>query len=113
MTVTQKIEPSAEAIEANHSAGPPTTLSLRSRNRKYCDFCKMEGHTEEYCWRKYPEKRSASLARMSVDDTSSKIVEEIRCNFHENEKKSPSLVKVILKEVVKKKKKKVKECISG
>ena len=88
-------------------AGPPTTLSLRSRNRKYCDFCKME---EEYCWRKHPEKRPASLAQMSVDNTSSsKIVEEIRGILHENEKKLPSLVKGILKEVVKKKKKKVKE----
>jgi len=32
MTVSQKIESSANAIEANPSAGPPTTLSLRSRN---------------------------------------------------------------------------------
>jgi hypothetical protein len=23
----------------------------------------MEGHTEEYCWRKHPEKRPASLAQ--------------------------------------------------
>ena len=41
MTVRQKIKSSAKAIEANPSTGPPTTLSLRSRNRKYCDFCKM------------------------------------------------------------------------
>ena len=109
MTVSQKIESSAKAIEANPSAGPPTTLSLRSRNRKYCDFCKMEGHTEEYCCRKHLEKRPASLAQMSVDNTSSKIVEEIRGILYENEKKLPSLVKGILKEVFKKKKKKVKE----
>ena len=69
----------------------------------------MEGHTEEYCWRKHPEKRPASLAKMSADNTSSKIVEEIRDILHENEKKLPSLVKGILKQVVKKKKKKVKE----
>ena len=66
----------------------------------------MEGHTEEYCWRKHAEKRPASLAQISVDNTSSKIVEEIRGILHENEKKLPSLVKGILKEVVKKKKKK-------
>ena len=90
MTVSQKIESSAKAIEANPSAGPPTTLSLRSRNRKYCDFCKMEGHTEEYCWRKHAEKRPASLAQMSVDNTSSKVVEEIRGILYENEKKLPS-----------------------
>jgi hypothetical protein len=113
MTVSQKIESSAKAIEANPSAGPPTTLSLRSRNRNYCDFCKMEGHTEEYCWRKHPEKRHVSLAQMSVDNTSSKIVQEIRGILHENEKKLPSLVKGILKEVVKKQKKKEKEsCIN-
>jgi len=41
---------------------------------------------------------------MSVDNTSSKIVEEIRGILRENEKKLPSLVKGILKEVVKKKK---------
>jgi hypothetical protein len=35
---------------------------------------------------------------MSVDNTSSKIVEEIRGILHENEKKLPSLVKGILKE---------------
>ena len=45
----------------------------------------MEGHTEEYCWRKHPEKRPASLAQMSVDNTSSKIVEELRGILHENE----------------------------
>ena len=67
MTVSQKIESSAKAIQANPSTGPPTTLSLRSRNRKYCDFCKMEGHTEEYCWRKHPEKPPAFLAQMFVD----------------------------------------------
>jgi hypothetical protein len=87
MTGTQKIESSPKVIEANPSTGPPLTLSLRSRTRKYCDFfCKREGHTEEYCWRKQPEKRPASLAPMSVDSTSSKIVEEIRNVFHENEK---------------------------
>jgi len=106
MTVTQKIESSAKAIEANPATGPPTTLSSRSRNRKYCDFCKIEGHTEEYCWRKHPEKRPASLAQISVENTSSNIVEEIRDILHDNEKKLPSLVKGILKEVVKKKKKK-------
>jgi hypothetical protein len=46
---------------------------------------------------------------MSVDNTSSKVVEEIRGILSENEKKLPSLVKGILKQVVKKKKKKVKE----
>jgi len=46
---------------------------------------------------------------MSVDNTSSKIAEEIRGILHENEKKLPSLLKGMLKEVVKKKKKKVKE----
>jgi hypothetical protein len=46
---------------------------------------------------------------MSVDNTSSKIVEEIRGIIHESEKKLPSFAKSILKEVVKKKKKKVKE----
>jgi hypothetical protein len=46
---------------------------------------------------------------MCVDNTSSKIVEEIRGILHENEKKLLSLLKGILKEVVKKKKKKVKE----
>ena len=66
----------------------------------------MEGHTEEYCWRKHPEKRGADLAQMSVDNTSSKIVEEIRGILHENEKKLPSLVKGVLKEVVKKNKEK-------
>jgi hypothetical protein len=45
---------------------------------------------------------------MSVDNTSSKIVEEIGGILYENEKKLPSLVKGPLKEVVKKKKK-VKE----
>jgi hypothetical protein len=45
---------------------------------------------------------------MSIDNTSSKIVEEIRGILDENEKNLPSLVKGILKEVVKKKKK-VKE----
>jgi hypothetical protein len=69
----------------------------------------MEGQTEEYCWRKHPEKRPASPPQMSVDNTSSKIVEEIRGILHENEKKLPSLVKGILKDVVKKKKMKVKE----
>jgi len=86
-TVSQKIEPSAKAIEAKLSAGPLAALSVRSLNRKYCDFCKMEGHTEEYCLRKHPEKRPASLAQMSVDNTSSKIVEEIIGILHENEKK--------------------------
>jgi hypothetical protein len=43
MIFSQKIESSAKSIEANPSAGPPTTLSLRSQYRKYCDFCKMEG----------------------------------------------------------------------
>jgi hypothetical protein len=57
----------------------------------------MEGHTEEYCWRKHPEKRPASLARMSVDNTPSEIVEEIRGILHENENRLPSLVKGILK----------------
>ena len=70
---------------------------------------RWRGHTEECCWRKHPENRPASLAQMPVDNTSSKIVEEIRGILHENEKKLPSLVKGILKEVVKKKKKKVKE----
>jgi len=70
MTLSQKIESSATAIEANPSAGPPTTLSLRSRNREYCDFCKMEGHAEKYCWRKHPEKRTASLAQLFVHNTS-------------------------------------------
>jgi hypothetical protein len=37
----------------------------------------MEEHTEEYCCREHPEKRPVSLAQMSVDNTSSKIVEEI------------------------------------
>jgi len=46
MTVSQKIEPSAKVIEGNPSVGHPTTLSLRFRNRKYYDFCKMGGHTE-------------------------------------------------------------------
>jgi len=101
MTVSQKIESSAKAIELA-LLGPPTILSLRSRTRKHCDFCKMKGHTEEYCWRKHPEKRSASLAQMSVDNTSSKIVEEIRGILHENEKKLHSLVNGFLKEVVKK-----------
>ena len=104
MTVRQKIESLSKAIESNPSTGPPTTLSLRSRNRKYCDFCKMEGHTEEYFWRKHPEKHPVSLVQMSVDNASSKIVEEIRGILHENEEKLPSLVKGILKEVVKKKK---------
>jgi len=50
---------------------------------------------------------------MSVDNSSSKIVEEIRGILHENEEKLPSLVKGILKQVVKKNKKKVKEsCIN-
>jgi hypothetical protein len=91
-TVSQKIDSSAKAIEANPSTGPIYTLSLRSRNRKYCHFCKMEGHAEEYCWRKHPEKRPASLAQVSIDNTSSKIVEEIRGVLHENEKKLPSLL---------------------
>jgi hypothetical protein len=64
----------------------------------------MEGYTQEYCWRKHP----ASLAQMSVDNTSSKIVEEIRGILHENDKKLLSFVKGILKEV-EKKKEKVKE----
>jgi len=42
---------------------------------------------------------------MFVDNTSSKIVEKIRGILHENEKKLPSFVKGIFKEVVKKKKK--------
>ena len=109
MTVRQKIESLSKAIESNPSTGPPTTLSLRSRNRKYCDFCKMEGHIEEYCWRKHPEKRPASLAQMSVDNTSSQILEEIRSILHVNKKKLPSLVKGILKEEVQKKTKKEKE----
>jgi hypothetical protein len=46
---------------------------------------------------------------MSVDNTSSKIVEEIRGILHDNENRLPSLVKGILKEVSKKKKNKVKE----
>ena len=45
---------------------------------------------------------------MSVDDTSSKIVEEISAILHENEKRSPSLIEAILQVVVKEKKK-VKE----
>jgi len=69
----------------------------------------MEGHTEIHCCRNHPEKRPASLAQMSVDSTYSKIVEEIRDILHDNEKKLPSLVKSLLKEVVKKKKKNVKE----
>jgi hypothetical protein len=43
---------------------------------------------------------------MSVDNTSSEIVEEIKDVLHENKKKLHSIVKGILKEVVKKKKKK-------
>jgi hypothetical protein len=69
----------------------------------------MEGHIEEYCWRKHPEKRPASLAQMSVDNTSSQILEEIRSILHVNKKKLPSLVKGILKEEVQKKTKKEKE----
>jgi len=49
---------------------------------------------------------------MSVDNTSPKNVEEIRDILHENEKKLPSLVKGILKEVVVKKKKKQRNLIS-
>jgi len=49
------------------------------------------------------------LSQISVDDTSSKIVEEIRDILHENEKKLASIVKGILKEVVKRKKEKVRE----
>jgi hypothetical protein len=43
MTVSKKIESSAKSIEANPSTKPPTTLSLRSRTRKCCDFCKTGG----------------------------------------------------------------------
>ena len=84
MTVCQKMESSAKAIEGNPSTEPPSTLSLQSRTRKYCDFCNTERHTEDYCWRKHPEKRPASLAQMSLDLYSSKIVEEIRDFLHES-----------------------------
>jgi len=108
MTVSQKTESSAQAIYASVSSGPPTTLSSRSLSPKHCDFCKR-GHTEKYCWREYPEKSPASLPQISVDNTSSKIVEEIRDIIYENEKKLPSIVQG---KVVKKKKKGWRKAIS-
>ena len=38
----QNMESSAKAIEANPLSGFQTGSSLRSRSRKYCDFCNME-----------------------------------------------------------------------
>ena len=64
----------------------------------------MEGHAEEYFWKRHLEKRPASLGQLSVDDTSSKIVEEIRDILHENEKMLPPILKDVLKQVVTRKK---------
>jgi hypothetical protein len=72
----------------------------------------LEGHTEEFCRRKNPEKRPESLAQMFVANTSSKIVKKIRGILYGNEKRLLSLVKSILKVVVKKKKKKKESYIN-
>jgi len=108
MNVSQKIDPSAKAIEGHPCAGPPTILSLTSRNRSTAISVRWRDILKSICCREHPEKRPASLPQMSVDDTSSKIVEEISAILHENEKRSPSLIEAILQVVVKEKKK-VKE----
>ena len=30
------------------------------RSERYCTFCKKTGHTEDYCWTKYPEKKKGN-----------------------------------------------------
>jgi hypothetical protein len=49
----------------------------------------MGRHTEESCWRKHPEKSPASLAKMSVVNTSSKIIAEIETFFRRMRRRYP------------------------
>jgi hypothetical protein len=68
MTVNQYMKPSAKAVEVNLSSGPPKTLSLKTRTRKYCDFRKMEGHTKDYRCSKHAEKRPISKVKCILEE---------------------------------------------
>lgn len=93
MTVGETIKSccKAQGIEANLSSEPQTGLLLRSQFREYSDYCKMEGHNVDYCWRKHPAKHPVALAQISFDIVSSKIVKDIRDILEGNEKKEKKL----------------------
>ena len=102
VTVSQKIESSSKAFEAIlrldsirdfHSDRDRETLWILYDGKKYC--FSLLGRTSWKC--------PVDLAQMSLDNASSKIVEEIRDILQDNEKTLPSIAKEILKQVLKKK----------
>ncbi len=68
VTPTITVEKAIEMVrEESIRIGPAfdydTAKSARSRGRLECWHCKRQGHKEEDCWEKYPEKRPSHLAK--------------------------------------------------
>jgi hypothetical protein len=48
------------------------------KESKYCNYCKKQGHTDDNCWKKYPEKSSnTSKNAQKSDDEQSEILTAI------------------------------------
>ncbi|MBW0524723.1 hypothetical protein O181_064438, partial [Austropuccinia psidii MF-1] len=59
--ILKKLEQDHIQFKLNEDSREATTALYSQRNKRYCNYCKKKSHLEEYCWKKYPEKKPANL----------------------------------------------------
>ncbi|MBW0564197.1 hypothetical protein O181_103912 [Austropuccinia psidii MF-1] len=59
--ILKKLEQDHIQFRLNEDSREATTALYSQRNKIYCNYCKRKSHLEEYCWKKYPEKKPANL----------------------------------------------------
>ncbi|MBW0560188.1 hypothetical protein O181_099903 [Austropuccinia psidii MF-1] len=66
--ILKKLEKDHIQFRLNEDSCEATTALYGQRNKGPCNYCKKKSHLEEYCWKKYPEKKPDNLFSQVNED---------------------------------------------
>ncbi|MBW0570944.1 hypothetical protein O181_110659 [Austropuccinia psidii MF-1] len=70
----KKLEQDYVQFKLNEDTCETVTALYSQKNKKFCNFCKMRSHIEEYCWKKYSEKRPTNLTAQTEEEDEPSVV---------------------------------------
>ncbi|MBW0487213.1 hypothetical protein O181_026928 [Austropuccinia psidii MF-1] len=66
--ILKKLEQDYIKFKLNEDSREKVTAIYSQKSKKLCSFCKMKSHIEEYCWKKYHEKRPSNFIAHHDED---------------------------------------------
>ncbi|MBW0553217.1 hypothetical protein O181_092932 [Austropuccinia psidii MF-1] len=66
--ILKKLEQDYIQFKLHEDTHETVTALYSQKNKKFCNFCKMRSHIEEYCRKKHPKKRPTNLTAQTEEE---------------------------------------------